>query len=159
MAREVHTLLLSLDARVRCLDNRTQIDGTDASTYEYCQDPVAATETLKPAEHVLIMTHDHQLDYALVKALLRRGHLSIGLIGSDTKWARFSARLSDEGFSPAVLARVRCPVGVAGIARKQPAAVAMSIVTELLQLDSAAPGDALSWRQIKTSLVREGSDD
>jgi xanthine dehydrogenase accessory factor len=43
---------------------------------------------------VLVMTHDHAEDAALIDAALRTDHLgSIGLIGSSAKWTR-SARSS-----------------------------------------------------------------
>ena len=85
------------------------------------------------------------------------GFVSIGLIGSDTKWQRFQARLLRDGFAHADLARVRSPIGVEGISRKDPPAVAVSIVAQLLQLQSATgKADAtLSWRQIKSTLVAD----
>ena len=44
------------------------------------------------------MTHDHAEDVALCDAVLRTGDFgSIGLIGSAGKWARFRAKLADEG--------------------------------------------------------------
>ena len=53
---------------------------------------------LPPGAHVLVMTHDHAEDAALVDAALRLPHLgSIGLIGSSAKWSRFRKRLTDEG--------------------------------------------------------------
>ena len=44
----------------------------------------------------------------------------IGLIGSRTKWAAFRRRLQERGFTAEELAQVTCPIGVPGIAGKQP---------------------------------------
>ena len=46
-------------------------------------------------------------------------------------------------------------MGVPDVQRNEPKAVAIAVVAELLQLESAADAPQLSWRQIKTSLVSE----
>ena len=58
------------------------------------------------ADH-LILTYSHDIDLALCDALLRRTFGSIGLIGSDTKWARFRSRLQRMGHSKAQIARIK----------------------------------------------------
>lgn len=80
----------------------------------------------------LILTHDHELDYAICAALLAQqtGHF-IGLIGSRTKAARFAHRLDRQGYSSA---RITCPIGIPGISGKEPATIAISVVAQLLQL-------------------------
>jgi xanthine dehydrogenase accessory factor len=80
------------------------------------------------------MTHDHALDYAIVLNLLRRGDARyVGLIGSDSKAARFRSRLLREGLTQQDLAPLVCPIGVSGISSKLPAAIAISIAAQLLQ--------------------------
>ena len=101
-------------------------------------DPVErAVDELAPASRVLIMSHSHAEDFELVAACLRRqrerGDLAwIGLIGSGTKWAGFRRRLRARGCSEAELARVCCPIGLPGIAGKQPAVIAASVAAQLL---------------------------
>nr|WP_298686687.1 xanthine dehydrogenase accessory protein XdhC [uncultured Dongia sp.] len=87
-----------------------------------------------PADaHFLVMTHSHALDYEIVEAILRRGSFaSLGLIGSDTKRARFLQRLAEMGVAPDDLVRLQCPIGLAGIRSKIPAAIAIAVVAELL---------------------------
>lgn len=152
---EVADLLQSLDYRVRLIDNRSSISGRTQDAYEKNEDPVACVAEIEMASHVLIMTHSHELDYRLLTACLESQRQSIGLIGSPTKWARFRSRLIRDGFTAAQLDRVRCPVGVPDVQRNEPKAVAIAVVAELLQLESAADAPQLSWRQIKTSLVSE----
>ncbi|HSM19328.1 MAG TPA: XdhC family protein, partial [Hyphomicrobiales bacterium] len=82
---------------------------------------------------VLVMTHSHVLDLALVHAALQAERFAyVGLIGSATKRARFRKRLNDLGLSDESVSRLVCPIGLAGIASKAPAAIAASVVADLL---------------------------
>ncbi|MBK8161077.1 MAG: xanthine dehydrogenase accessory protein XdhC [Rhodospirillaceae bacterium] len=87
-----------------------------------------------PADaHFLVMTHSHALDFEIVQAILLRGSFaSLGLIGSDTKRARFLQRLREGGVPAVDLARLQCPIGLAGIKSKIPAAIAIAVAAELL---------------------------
>lgn len=83
--------------------------------------------------HFLVMTHSHALDFEIVQALLRDGRFaSLGLIGSDTKRARFVQRLREGGIPERDVARLQCPIGLAGIKSKVPAVIAIAVVAELL---------------------------
>ncbi len=89
---------------------------------------------LPTGTHVLVMTHDHAEDAALIDAALRTSHLgSIGLIGSSAKWARFRRKLLAEGHTEADLARVTTPIGVPELVGKQPATIAVGVATALLR--------------------------
>ncbi|HTI01429.1 MAG TPA: xanthine dehydrogenase accessory protein XdhC [Acidisoma sp.] len=95
---------------------------------------------LPPGTMVLIMTHDHGLDYDLSSAALARRDLGfVGTIGSDTKRARFMSRLRRAGVDEATLTRFTCPVGLPGVGKKLPAEIAIAVVAQLLQLRPAAP--------------------
>ncbi|MDN5760983.1 MAG: xanthine dehydrogenase accessory protein XdhC [Microlunatus sp.] len=88
---------------------------------------------LPPGTHVLVMTHDHAEDAALVDAALRTEHLaSIGLIGSSAKWSRFGKKLRADGHEPDVLARVTTPIGLPELAGKDPATIAVGVAAALL---------------------------
>lgn len=103
--------------------------------------PEAALADLPAGSHVLVMTHDHVEDLAIVDMALRAGGFaSIGLIGSASKWARFRKRLGELGHGEDALARVTTPIGIPEVAGKQPAVIAVSVAARLLQLiDEAAP--------------------
>ncbi|MFC3285415.1 xanthine dehydrogenase accessory protein XdhC [Litchfieldella rifensis] len=103
----------------------------------------AAVASLPAGSHALVMTHDHGEDRQLVDALLKRGDCaSIGLIGSDSKWASFQRRLRDAGHDQATLdARVRCPIGIPGAKGKRPYEIAVAVVAELLTLKPATDQD------------------
>ena len=97
--------------------------------------PEAGLAELPPGAHVLIMTHDHVEDLAIVETSLRTpGVASIGLIGSSAKWARFRTQLREAGHDDAALDRVTTPIGIAGIRSKDPAAIAVSVAARVLQL-------------------------
>ncbi|MDQ4215298.1 xanthine dehydrogenase accessory protein XdhC [Microbacterium capsulatum] len=103
--------------------------------------PEAALVELTPGAHVLVMTHDHVEDLAIVDLALRtEGIGSIGLIGSASKWARFRKKLHELGQTDEDLARVTTPIGIPEVPGKQPAAIAVSVAARILQLiDEAAP--------------------
>ena len=100
--------------------------------------PELALGSVPAGTHVLVMTHDHAEDFALCDAALRCTHLgTIGLIGSAAKWARFRSGLTVEGHDGAIIDRIRCPIGVPGLPGKEPAAIAVSVAAELLQVFAA----------------------
>jgi xanthine dehydrogenase accessory factor len=103
-------------------------------------DPIAdAVPDLALGSAVLIMSYSHAEDFNLVVACLKRqrerGDLAfIGLIGSRTKWASFRQRLAARGFTEADLAQVVCPIGVPGVAGKQPGVIAVAVLAQMLAL-------------------------
>jgi xanthine dehydrogenase accessory factor len=80
---------------------------------------------------VLILTHDHALDYRLTAAALRSPAVFVGLIGSRTKRRRFLSRLAADGVDAA---RLTCPIGLPGIAGKEPEVIAIAAMAQLLAL-------------------------
>ncbi|GGG82916.1 xanthine dehydrogenase accessory protein XdhC [Salipiger pallidus] len=82
------------------------------------------------AEHI-VLTYSHELDLALCHALLGRGFRSAGVIGSDTKWARFRKRLQSLGHSDAQISRIDCPIGEKSMG-KHPQAIAIGVAADLL---------------------------
>ncbi len=89
--------------------------------------PLLAARADEQAHH-LIFTYSHDIDLALCAALLQRQVRSIGLIGSDTKWARFSKRLREMGLDPAP---ITCPIGDKARG-KHPDAIAHSTLERLM---------------------------
>ena len=83
---------------------------------------------------ILILTHDHALDYRLVVAALCSPARFVGLIGSATKRARFLSRLERDGFDAADRARLTCPIGLPGISGKAPDVIALATLAQLLSL-------------------------
>jgi xanthine dehydrogenase accessory factor len=78
--------------------------------------------------HHLIFTYSHEIDLALCAALLKRGAASIGLIGSETKRARFAKRLRAMNLDPA---HIICPIGDKSLG-KRPDEIAHGTLCALL---------------------------
>lgn len=87
---------------------------------------------------IVILTHDHALDYELTRAALLRPPVGfVGLIGSATKRARFHARLERDGVPAQVRQRLISPIGIEGIEGKEPDVIAIATLAQLLQLRTA----------------------
>lgn len=134
-------VLAPLPFALHWIDSREGIFPPDPPEGSACEhsDPVqGAVPTLAAGTRVLVMSFSHAEDLDIVAAcLLRRrtrGDLPfIGLIGSRTKWATFRRRLAARGFSDAEMDAVTCPIGVPGIAGKQPEVIAVAVAAQLLQ--------------------------
>lgn len=104
--------------------------------------PELVVAELPVGTHVLVLTHDHAEDLAILDALLRSTRpATIGLIGSSAKWARFRGKLAELGHEPETIDRVRTPIGdpaVTGVEGKAPAAIAVSVTVEVLALIRAS---------------------
>ncbi len=97
-----------------------------------------ALARLPDGTQVLVMTHSHALDLALVAAALRSGRFPhVGVIGSATKRARFISRLADLGLDAEARRSLRCPIGIHGLIGKEPAVIAASVAAECLILAQA----------------------
>jgi xanthine dehydrogenase accessory factor len=110
--------------------------------------PVSEVDKAPVGALFLVMTHSHPLDLEICARVLQRNDVAyLGLIGSETKRARFAGRLRAIGIPPQALARLTCPIGVPGIAGKEPAVIAASVAAQLLivagrRQEAAAPSAA-----------------
>ena len=95
-------------------------------------DPEAETARLAADSLVVVMTHEHPLDLAITAAALARGFPFVGLIGSHTKRARVERRFRELGLPEERIRALACPIGLSGIAGKEPAIIAASVVAQLL---------------------------
>lgn len=95
-------------------------------------DPVSVVAEAPKGAFYLVMTHDHGLDLEICAAILARGDFNYaGLIGSDTKRARFERRLKARGIKDITIDNLVCPIGIDGISGKRPAEVALATAAEL----------------------------
>jgi xanthine dehydrogenase accessory factor len=100
-------------------------------------DLAAAIEAPPPGTLVLVMTRNHDTDYAVVSAALRRPDLpSILMLGSQRKRERFAAQMAADGVPSEVMARLICPVGIT--TGRRPAEIAIGVAARMLQA-SAMP--------------------
>lgn len=92
----------------------------------------------RPGEYLVVVTHDHPLDEALVRQMLAAPPAYLGLIGSRGKWGRFRKRYLARGFTEEQLTTVRCPVGL-DIGAMTPAEIAISIIAEMIHHRRGGP--------------------
>ena len=97
-------------------------------------DPAAEVARAPAEACIVVMTHHHPLDLAIVHAALAAERFGyVGLIGSASKRARFTRRLREAGIGEARIAELVCPVGLPAIRSKHPAAIATGIAAQLLE--------------------------
>jgi len=101
-----------------------------------CSDiPEAEVDTAPAGSYFLVMTHDHVLDQCLAEQILKRDDFAyFGLIGSASKRRMFETRMHRRGIAKNRFKRMICPIGVDGIDNKAPAAIAISVAAELMQV-------------------------
>lgn len=139
VAQALIQILRGVDVSVDWVDSR---DGAHGSWPDFpglrcivTDDPAYEAHHAPAGAHHLVMTHSHAQDFDIVLALLRRADTGmVGLIGSKTKRMQFEHRLLARGLSEGRVAQLVCPVGVAGVHSKAPAAVAVAVAAQLLSL-------------------------
>jgi xanthine dehydrogenase accessory factor len=127
--------LVPLGSTLTWIDSRenafADIDTTGIHTI-VTDTPESEVTSAPPGTFFVIMTHSHTLDFALCEAIFRRHDFAyFGLIGSQTKRASFEHRLLDRGLPRERLDELTCPIGIAGIVSKLPAAIALAVAAEL----------------------------
>ena len=81
---------------------------------------------------LVLLTHDPKLDDPALHIALTSEAFYIGALGSTRTHAKRVERLTEAGFSPAQIARIRGPVGL-DIGAASPAEIAVSILAQMVQ--------------------------
>ncbi len=163
VAKSLMTILGGLPGQVRWVDSRSEMfpesvpGNVQVMNMEHPQDII---ETLPANSQILILTHNHQLDFDLVELAVKRGDFSyLGCIGSDTKAERFQMRLKHRGFNEEQVDSLICPVGHQDIPGKLPMEVAVSMCGELIahlhQYDEKVLRQGVSWKQMKSKMTHQ----
>lgn len=148
VGRAIVRALAPLNVRVDWIDERDEEfppdDELPAHTRKLAVDaPEAEVREAPRGAFYLVLTHRHDLDQRLAEAILRRGDFAFfGLIGSQTKRARFIHRFEAMGISAEAIARMTCPIGLAGVEGKEPEVIAATVAAQLLLASSGAPAQA-----------------
>ncbi|HTC44064.1 MAG TPA: xanthine dehydrogenase accessory protein XdhC [Steroidobacteraceae bacterium] len=131
-------MLVQLPLRLLWQDSRT--GQFPPGSFEYSRvlaepELVRSVNDAVAGTYFVVMTHDHGLDYDLCRAvLLREDSAWLGLIGSQSKGARFRSRLRRDGLGAQAIEHLVCPIGITGVNSKWPAAIAVAIAAQLMQL-------------------------
>ncbi|MBI9042165.1 xanthine dehydrogenase accessory protein XdhC [Lutibacter sp.] len=86
-----------------------------------------------PNCYVVILTHDHKLDFEITALALHEKTKYIGLIGSKTKKNKFNNMLRNELNFEAGISPVHCPIGL-DLGGNTPKEIAISVAAELLKV-------------------------
>ncbi|MDW6094114.1 xanthine dehydrogenase accessory protein XdhC [Vibrio rhizosphaerae] len=134
------------------------LDGQGISTQ--CFDSAETViQALLPQTHLVIMTHDHHLDYDLTRlALERQCFPYIGLIGSEGKRQRFTYRLNEQLSQSELVSQLTCPIGHPDIKGKRPMQVALSIAAQLNVLFEQRQAPVQPSVTIEPTLANSGQE-
>lgn len=119
-------------------------DLPDGVTTHLSAMPEAIITVVPAGSAVIIVTHDHALDFLIAKQALARADLAyVGMIGSKTKRATFAHWIERESDADASvnLERLTLPIGGSTVKDKRPAIIAALVAAEVLHAlhRSAAP--------------------
>ena len=138
VGRALVNILRDLPIQISWVDSRDdQFPAEIPDNVEtWCSDTPQAEVDAAPAGcYFLVMTHDHALDQSLAEQILKRDDFAyFGLIGSASKRRMFETRMHRRGITRHRFERMICPIGIDGIASKQPAAIAISVAAELMRV-------------------------
>lgn len=142
VGRAIAQLLTGIDCDVDWIDERDeQFAGAPAAPHirRVAVDAVEAeVDAARPGAYYLVLTHRHDLDLRICERILARSDVGfLGLIGSQTKRAKFVHHFERRGVPAATLARLTCPIGAPGIVGKEPEVIAIAVVAQLLQHSSS----------------------
>ena len=136
VAKALLHIVSTLPFRVTWIDERDDVFPEELPrgvTKLVTDDPVAEVRDLPPNSYYLVMTHNHQLDFDLARAIIDRDDsVYFGMIGSLTKRKKFDMRLAQRGYSDSQINTMICPIGVSMVSGKHPAEIAVSVAGELI---------------------------
>jgi len=157
VGRALVPLLASLPCRVRWIDSREAefpAHIPEGVTQIVNDEVIDEVDNLPAGSYCIVMTHNHQLDLELTAAILKRGDFTwFGLIGSKTKRVKFEHRLRDRGFDPALVQRMRCPMGLSEVKGKLPIEIAVSVAAEVIATYNANFGEQSSTSEPVAKLL------
>jgi len=138
---EIAKLLVDTPFQVHLIDSREDwLDNIslDDSIIKH-QLNINDFKTFKDAVHwgvncyVLVLTHDHTIDFDVIAMAIKEETKYVGLIGSKTKRVRFHNMLVNELGIKEGLSNVICPIGLP-LGGNTPKEIAISVVAQLLQV-------------------------
>lgn len=95
--------------------------------------PEAVVRAAPQGSSYVILTHDHALDFLIAQAALARTDAPyVGMVGSQTKRAKFSSWFKAEGGDGPMLDRLILPIGQMGLGDKRPEVIATLAAAEIM---------------------------
>ncbi|WP_237157997.1 xanthine dehydrogenase accessory protein XdhC [Shewanella psychrophila] len=130
-------ILAQLPCHVTWVDSREEqfptMDTYPNVTKVVSEEPEFEVGSMPENSYFVVMTHNHQMDFEISQAVLKRADFSyLGLIASDTKWRRFKQRYKHRDVDQNQVARMSCPIGLEQVGGKLPIEVAVSVSAEII---------------------------
>lgn len=131
-------ILAQLPCHVTWVDSREEQFPANIEMYSnvtkvVSEEPEFEVGSMPEHSYFVVMTHNHQMDFEISQAILKRADFSyLGLIASDTKWRRFKQRYKHRDVDQNQVARMSCPIGLEQVGGKLPIEVAVSVSAEII---------------------------
>lgn len=141
VGRALANALLLLPVKVHVVETRAdELDSTPQGAERHLTAlPESLVAGIAPGSAVIVLTHDHALDFLIVSAALARDDLAqVGMIGSATKRATFAHQYLREGGDKARLSMLVCPIG-RKIADKRPEVIAATVAADIIAALATEP--------------------
>ncbi len=135
VGRALSEALSLLPVRPVLVDTRADELQAVADGIETCLTavPESVVRTAPEGSAFVVLTHDHSLDFLIVREALKRGDARyVGMIGSKTKRASFSNWFVSETGDRDSLKSLVCPIGNKTSADKRPEVIASHVAAELM---------------------------
>jgi xanthine dehydrogenase accessory factor len=135
VGRALGDALLLLPLKTYAVETRkSELDQMSAGAHHrLVAMPESLVPDIAPGSAVVILTHDHALDFLIARqALLRNDLAYVGMIGSKTKRATFASWARREGLEDEIINRLILPIGGKTVADKRPAVIAALAAAEIL---------------------------
>jgi len=166
-------MLAGLPCQVTWVDNRESQLPDNILQYANVKtlltdEPASEVAAMPGNTLFVVMTHNHQLDFDITHAALKREDFHyLGLIASDTKWRRFQQRYKHRDINPSLVKRMNCPIGLKQVVGKRPMEVAVSIAGALIESyqsllpckadskQNPAHSKGITWNELKQLISKQ----
>lgn len=95
---------------------------------------------------IVMVSRGHKQDEVSLRRCLGRGAGYLGMIGSKRRTSTVIQHLTEEGYDPEELARIRTPIGLK-IGAETPEEIAISIMAEVIMLRRGGDGGEMYFRR------------
>ncbi|WP_425332048.1 xanthine dehydrogenase accessory protein XdhC [Pararhizobium polonicum] len=135
VGRALADALLLLPLKTYAVETRkSELDLMSAgASHRLVAMPESIVKDIAPGAAIVILTHDHALDFLIAKEALARDDLAyVGMIGSKTKRATFASWARREGLDEDAIGKLVLPIGGKTVQDKRPAVIAAMTSAEIL---------------------------
>lgn len=150
VGRALAGALALLPVRARLIDSRAEelSLATTAVDHHLTPIPEALVRKAPPGSAFVVLTHDHSLDFLVVREALARGDARyVGMIGSATKRAMCERWCRETGGTRVDTSALVCPIGGGAVADKRPAVIAALTAAEVMAALAARSAEVHSFGQ------------